>query len=84
MYFRVLALEEKDLLVLNYSPGPVHTDMFNEVIQNTHSEDIKSKFQNFQASNYVLQPIDTARKFITIVGRGEYTSGDHVESRKYD
>lgn len=78
MYFRVLATEEKNLLVLNYSPGSVDTDLLNTAATQSHSADLRTLLNRLQANRTVLQPTDTARGFIRIIERGNYKSGDHV------
>lgn len=84
MYFRVLALEEDDLLVLNYSPGPVDTDMTIDVQANSQASEMRESFKGMRDSNTLMRPIDTTVKFIRIVEAGDYKTGDHVRFNKYD
>jgi sepiapterin reductase len=42
MFFRVLAEESHDVLVLNYAPGPVETDMTVDAQANAVSEEISA------------------------------------------
>lgn len=79
MYFRVLALEEPDLIVLNYSPGPVDTEMTIDIQANAADSDIRSMFKGLRDDNTILQPIQTALKFIAVIEGGTYKSGDHVD-----
>lgn len=79
MYFRVLALEESDLIVLNYSPGPVETDMTVDVQANSAAPDVRAIFKGLRDSNTILQPIQTTLKFIEVIEAGTYQSGDHVD-----
>lgn len=79
MYFRVLALEEPDLIVLNYSPGPVDTDMTVDVQANSVSNEIRSMFKDLREGKTILQPLETTQKFIGIIEAGAYTTGDHVD-----
>lgn len=82
MYFRVLALEEDDLLVMNYSPGLVETDMSHYVQGNSVAPDMRTVLQEARDNNTLMQPIDTTLKFIKIVEDGDYKSGDHVRHSK--
>lgn len=80
MYFKVLAEEEEGkLTVLNYSPGPVATDMFNEILNHTCDKDIKKTFSDMQDRKTVLTCHQTIMKLIEVVKNGTYKSGDHVD-----
>lgn len=79
MYFRVLALEEPSLIVLNYSPGPVDTDMTVDVQANSVSPDIRSMFKELRDGKTILQPSDTSVKFINIIETGKYINGAHID-----
>lgn len=83
MYFRVLALEEAKtdpkLTVVNYAPGPVETSMVSELLAHTVSETVKANFQHLMDTKAILKPIDTTLKFIQLIERGGYKSGDHVD-----
>lgn len=79
MYFRVLAKEEDDLIVMNYSPGPVDTEMTIDIQANSAAPKIRATFKSFRDTNTMLQPIQTAQKFVEIVEQGAYQSGDHTD-----
>lgn len=83
MYFRALALEEADsdqmLTVLNYSPGPVQTEMTFEIENNAVASDIRTLFKGLREEKTILQPIDTTMKFIQVIEKGDYESGANVD-----
>lgn len=83
MYFRTLALEEKEsdplLTVLNYAPGPVQTEMTNEVENNAVASDVREIFKTMRVDKTILQPIDTVNKFIQVIETGDYESGAHID-----
>lgn len=79
MFFKVLALEETDVLVLNYSPGPIDTDMTVNVQANSCSPDIQNIFKGLREANTILTPIQTTKRFLDILQNGNYKSGDHVD-----
>lgn len=83
MYFRTLALEEADndpmLTVLNYSPGPVQTEMSHEIETKTVASDIRAMFKGIREEKTILQPIDTTIKFLKVIETGDYESGAHVD-----
>lgn len=79
MFFRVLAEERNDVLVLNYSPGPVETDMTVDAQQNAVAVETSEMFSNLRATGTILTTEVTTRKFMEIVAKGNYKSGDHVD-----
>lgn len=79
MFFKVLALEEKNVLVLNYSPGPIDTAMTVDVQANSCSPDIQNMFKGLRQANTILTPLQTTKRFLEILENGNYISGDHVD-----
>jgi sepiapterin reductase len=79
MFFRVLAEEERDILVLNYSPGPVETDMTVDIEKNSVSEETSTMFRNLREQKTILTTEQTTRRFLEIVAMGNYQSGEHVD-----
>lgn len=78
MYFRVLADERPEILVMNYSPGPVETDMSANVQATTSDSSVKEFFEGIRANKTILTTDQTTAKFIEILEKGDYKSGDHV------
>jgi sepiapterin reductase len=79
MYFRVLAEEEPQILVLNYSPGPVDTDMTVDVQARSCDEGVRGMFSNLREEKTILTCAQTTEKFIAVLAEGKYKSGDHVD-----
>lgn len=79
MYFKVLALEEKNVLVLNYSPGPIDTEMTVDVQANSCSPDIQNMFRGLREAKTILTPLQTTKRFLQILENGNFNSGDHVD-----
>ncbi|XP_021700839.1 sepiapterin reductase [Aedes aegypti] len=79
MYFRVLAAEEPDLVVLNYSPGPVDTDMTVDIQDRSNDEGIRSYFKGLRDDSTILTTQQTTEKFLSILEAGQFKSGDHVD-----
>ncbi|XP_055386780.1 sepiapterin reductase [Condylostylus longicornis] len=84
MYFRCLANEEaidskSNILVLNYSPGPVDTDMSLEIQNKSSDDNIKEVFGNMRAKKEILTPIQTTKKFIDVLEAKKFKSGDHID-----
>ncbi|XP_063228417.1 sepiapterin reductase [Bacillus rossius redtenbacheri] len=79
MYFRVLAEESPDVDVLNYSPGPIDTDMVSEVIDNVGRKDMRDMFVNLKDTQKLVTLDQTTSRIIKILEEGKYSSGDHVD-----
>ncbi|XP_077286567.1 sepiapterin reductase-like [Arctopsyche grandis] len=79
MYFKVLAEEHPKLKVLNYSPGPVQTDMVQHIIDNATNDSLKDSFVSMQNEKQLLQPGQTAKKCVDVICAGNYKSGDHID-----
>uniref|UniRef100_T1HM12 Uncharacterized protein n=1 Tax=Rhodnius prolixus TaxID=13249 RepID=T1HM12_RHOPR len=79
MYLRTLAEENKDLDILNYSPGPVGTDMVDRIIKGIKDEDVKNSFIEMRDSKTLVKVEDTVAKLIDVLGNSKYTSGGRVD-----
>lgn len=82
MYFRVLAEEQRDnnlLTIVNYSPGPVDTQMTVDIQAEAASADLRNYFKSIRNDNTILTPIQTTLKFVQILNTGNFKSGDHID-----
>lgn len=79
MTFRTLAEENEDILVLNYSPGPVETDMTKDAQQNAGSEETSSMFRHLRETGTILTTEQTTKRFLEVIAKGNYESGDRVD-----
>uniref|UniRef100_A0A1B6CZF9 Sepiapterin reductase n=1 Tax=Clastoptera arizonana TaxID=38151 RepID=A0A1B6CZF9_9HEMI len=79
MYFRVLAEENPSLDILNYSPGPVDTDMVSGLIDNLENEETRSMFVSMKSSNTLVTLGETTKKCIDVLASGKYTSGGRFD-----
>lgn len=89
MYFKVLAEEEKrdkNLVVFQYYPGPVDTDLVKNVEATSCSNMLKTFFKSSKQKNTILTPEQTVHKFLEIVEKGDFKSGDFIDyhDHKYD
>ena len=79
MYFKVLALEEPEMIVLNYSPGPVETDMTVDVQGRSCSSVVQNYFKGIRDDSSILSTEQTTEKFLHVLEGGKFESGDHVD-----
>lgn len=79
MYFKVLAEENPTLRVLNYSPGPVKTDMVVEVINNVQDSDTKDMFISLVENDTILSLEQTTKRIIQLLDEGKFASGQRVD-----
>lgn len=78
IFFKVLAIEEPNIIVLNYSPGPVDTEMFNSIIETAQSDEVKQTFKTVKDNN-ILTSVQTVSKMIKLIEKGDFKSGDIID-----
>lgn len=79
MFFSVVAEEEgESVTVLNYAPGPLHTDMLDEVLGAAVPE-VKEKFYDEEGKLRALTCDFSVSKLITVLESSGFKSGDHVD-----
>lgn len=79
LFFKVLAEEDTSINVLNYSPGPVDTDMVEEVISNIKDVCVKSMFTGLKEHKTILKAEQTIAKLLEVLENNKYKSGDIVD-----
>lgn len=77
LFFKVLAEEEKELVVLNYSPGPVRTAMVDNIIENVKDQEIKDMY--IQMGDNILTCEQTVAKLFSLLKNGGFASGDTID-----
>ena len=50
MFFKVMALENPDIRVVSYAPGPLKTDMFYCIRDNSYDSEVKSMFEGMRCA----------------------------------
>lgn len=78
LFFKVLSVEEPNIIVLNYSPGPVDTEMFNSIIETAQSDEVKQTFKTVKDTS-VLTTVQTVTKMLKLIEKGDFKSGDTVD-----
>ncbi|XP_022916823.1 sepiapterin reductase [Onthophagus taurus] len=79
LYFKVLDVEEPNITVLNYSPGPVKTDMVDIIVNEAEDEGLRQQFKTNIMEKTILTPPQTVSKLIYLLERGKFNSGDTVD-----
>ncbi|NXH12443.1 SPRE reductase, partial [Bucco capensis] len=79
MMFRVLALEEPDVRVLNYAPGPLDTDMQLLARSKTGDAEMRQFFQSLKDSGQLIDCTVSARKLLKLLEEDTFCSGAHVD-----
>lgn len=79
MMFRVLAEEEPDLRVLNYSPGPLDTAMQLVARSETADPSLRKAFSDKFAQGQLLTCEASCAKLMKLLLEDKYTSGAHID-----
>lgn len=79
MMFRVLAEEEADIRVLSYAPGPMDTEMQEEVRTRTADAEQRQLFIKMKNDGALVDSEVSARKMLDLIQTDGYTSGAHVD-----
>ncbi|NXP56184.1 SPRE reductase, partial [Heliornis fulica] len=79
MMFQVLALEEPDVRVLNYAPGPLDTDMQLLARTKTGDAEMRQYFQSLQESGQLIDCTVSAQKLVKLLEEDTFCSGAHVD-----
>ncbi|XP_044030459.1 sepiapterin reductase a [Siniperca chuatsi] len=79
MMFRVLAEEEPDLRVLNYSPGPLDTAMQEVARSRTADPSIRKSFSDIFTQGQLLTCEVSCAKLMKLLLEDNYTSGAHID-----
>ncbi|KAG9338299.1 hypothetical protein JZ751_025970 [Albula glossodonta] len=79
MMFRVLAVEEPELRVLNYAPGPLDTEMQEEARANTGDPVVRTSFCNMQRQGQLLTCEESGAKLMKLLLDDDFLSGAHLD-----
>ncbi|XP_060635501.2 sepiapterin reductase [Anolis sagrei] len=79
MMFRVLAQEEPDVRVLSYAPGPLDTDMQEEVRSKSGDPELRRMFLAMKEEGKLLDCDVSAQKLLDLLLDDTFESGAHVD-----
>jgi len=78
-FMRALSAEETDLRVLNYSPGPVKTDMAETVKETTWDEGGRQFFKDAFEQGTILTAEQTVTKLMGLLKENTFENASHVD-----
>ncbi|XP_071609220.1 sepiapterin reductase [Heliangelus exortis] len=79
MMFQVLALEEPDVRVLNYAPGPLDTEMQLLARTKTGDLELRQHFQSLHKSQQLIDCTVSAQKLVNLLEEDSFPSGAHLD-----
>ncbi|XP_050419473.1 sepiapterin reductase [Patella vulgata] len=79
MFFKVLAAEDPSIRVLNYSPGPVDTDMLTYARNETPDKDVKEAFLAMNSDQKMLSADTTVLKLLELLEKNTFENGSHID-----
>ncbi|KAF4518558.1 hypothetical protein B566_EDAN015369 [Ephemera danica] len=79
MFVKVLAEENPDVRVLSYSPGPVTTDMADEVLHGIRDPAIKAKFMELRSTGQYLTTEQTVARLVAVLEDNKFEQAQHVD-----
>jgi len=78
--FRVLAVEQPESIVLNYAPGPLDTNMIDQLLADERTDPVvRTSFEQMKQDGSLLQPADSAAALVALLRKQNFKSGDHVD-----
>lgn len=78
-FYNSLAVEEPDLRILSYNPGPTNTEMTRELGRSAWSPDIRKRFQDGTSEGGIFPSPDIpAEGLMNILEKDEFKSGTLV------
>lgn len=64
MYLKCLGLDRPSIAVFNYSPGPLDTEMFHNLVKDTVEAAVKKRLLDLKSNGKVIDPYVSARTCI--------------------
>ncbi|XP_060103207.1 sepiapterin reductase [Heteronotia binoei] len=79
MMFQVLAVEEPDVRVLNYAPGPLDTDMQELARTKTGNLEMREQFLRMKEQGQLLDCEASSQKLLALLLEDTFESGAHID-----
>ena len=78
-YARVLAVENPTIRVLVYSPGPLDTEMLQNIRSSHYDESIQKGIKSSYEKGEVLQPSTSVAKLVDILEKNTFENGKVID-----
>lgn len=75
----MFAEEFPEVNVLNYSPGPVETDMLRTIAETSADDDTRKSMSDTRRERKQLTTDQTVNRLVGVLKDQKYKSGDHVD-----
>lgn len=72
-------MENPDVDVLSYSPGPVDTDMFTYISTNLANTETRNNIMEVVEKKAILTTEQTVNRLVEVLKIHKYKSADHVD-----
>ncbi|XP_053445811.1 sepiapterin reductase [Nycticebus coucang] len=79
MMFQVLAAEEPGVRVLSYAPGPLDTDMQQLARETSVDPDLRKRLRELKTSGELVDCRASAQKLLSVLQKGKFKSGAHID-----
>ncbi|CAD5113145.1 DgyrCDS2336 [Dimorphilus gyrociliatus] len=79
MLFRTMAIEEPDIRVLNWAPGPLDTDMQVLARSQTGDTDLKVMFEDMHNTGNLLPCEVSVKKLVELLQENTWDTGSHID-----
>uniref|UniRef100_K7EZS7 Sepiapterin reductase n=1 Tax=Pelodiscus sinensis TaxID=13735 RepID=K7EZS7_PELSI len=79
MMFQVLALEQPEVRVLSYAPGPLDTDMQQLARTSSGDPELRQHFRNMKERGQLLDCSVSAQKLVRLLLEDTFASGAHID-----
>ena len=79
LFVQVLAAENPEVRMLNYSPGPLDTKMFHKIISEVHSETVRKVFQDTCNQGKLLSCETSVRKLIEVLEEDKFENATTID-----
>jgi len=78
-FAQVFALENPEVNMLSYAPGPVDTDMFTLAREKIADSKTKKLLNEMKEKKTVLTTEQTVNRLVQVLKERKYNSADHVD-----
>ena len=78
-YARVLAVENPTIRVLVYSPGPLDTEMLQNIRSSHYDENVQKSIKSSYEKGEVLQPSTSVAKLVDILEKNTFENGKVID-----